>query len=145
MTISEHQQRIGARIAAHPDLATLPLIVEAAVPNVVEAVTKSLAQARLGIVVASGAGEATTGSALVVTLTERFVVTVAQVAGLSTNVLAPIQIIDRLLPWLHGYRSADGAGATQYQVRRHDPLPEDGPVSGHQITLEIAVGVRAQA
>lgn len=145
MTIAEHQQRIGDRIAAHPDLTAIPLTIEAAVPNVVAAVMKSLAQGRLNIVVASGPGEVSTLHPQALIFSERFIVTVGQAAGVSEPTLAPIQIVDRLLPWLHGYPASDAAGSTRYLVRRHDPLPDDGPISGHQLTLEISVGIRIQS
>lgn len=145
MTLTEHQQRIGARISAHPDLTTLPVVIEAAVPNVVEAVMRSLAQSKLNIVVASGAGEAGEARPSVAVFQERFIVTIAQIAGVSQATLSPVQILDRLLPWLHSYAASDGPGGAMYLVRRHDPLPDDGPVSGHQLTLEIKVPIRAPA
>lgn len=143
MNLTEHQQRIGSRIAAHASVAGIPVIVEADVPNVVSEVQKSLAQHALNIVVASGAGESASTNALAVTLAERFVVTIAH--GIRGGTQSPVQLLAALLPWLHGYPAADAAGAPRYQVRRHDPLPDDGPISGHQITLEVPVGIRFQA
>lgn len=136
MTLQEHQQDIAARIRAHADLGALSVIVEADVLDIEGAIAKALQSAFLVIIVGSGDGRPVGESRdPTLAMETTFVVTIGMIPGLVTPTLTPVQILDRLIAWLHfwSWSTQDGAGV--YLVGGHAPITSDGGLTGHQLTL----------